>query len=467
MLASYGLNDTHAQQNNTLFFMHSIPEANFVNPAVQIECGTFIGLPLISSFHMNIANSGFTAGKFLTLYTDNTISRNFDMETDGMPNRNYFLTEFHAVLLAVGIKRKDYYYTFTVTEKNNAMIMYTPDLAAFSLRGEGEFEGQLLSLKGTNVVFNHLREYAVGISKEYSDAFTFGIKLKLLFGKLNYTTGKSSFGLFVEDGTRDLIFDFDAGYNSSMPWALSPEGPNTYRYQEVYDASFLRLMMNGRNPGLALDVGFIYKYNADWTFSGSLLDLGTIWYRSNLSNYSLEGVYTHTGTFGDGRIDNTQLWPVFDELNANMNESLTADPYFFMLDPRLYLGASYKMNKRYNLNVLLYNRFMPGKIQTGTTLSITTNADKAFRPSVSWSYMNNSPLNLGLGLAYGRKPIQLYFVSDNILGFVLPFATKNVNLRMGLNLRFGCNQHFDADMEGCSWMQKEAERRQRKDKLRR
>lgn len=445
--------------------MHSIPEANFVNPAVQIDCGTFVGLPLISSLHMNIANSGFTAGQFATLYTDNTIGRNFDMETSGMPRRNYFVSEIHAVLLAVGIKRNEYYYTFTVTEKDNAVLVYTRDLTEFSLRGEGGFIGRSVSLNGTSAVFNHVREYAFGISKRYSDAFVLGVKMKLLFGKFNFTTGRSSFGLSVEEGTDNLNFDFDAGYNSSLPWALVEEAPNQYRYQEVYGAPMLQHLMNMRNPGLAFDVGFIYRVNASWTFSGSLLDIGTIWYRSNLSNYSLGGNHTHTGTFGDGTISDNQLWPIFDELNANMNETLTSDAYFYMLDPRLYLGATYHLNKKYNMNMLLYNRLLPGKIQTGASVSLTTRADKAFKPSVSWSYMNNSPLNLGLGFSYGKKPLQLYFVSDNIIGFVFPFGTKNVNLRMGINLRLGCKGMVDVNDPGCFWLKKEAERNKRDEKL--
>src|SRR5512135_2865481 len=92
-----------AQQNNTLFFMHSLPEANYLNPAVQKDCGTFIGLPLISSFHVNIANSGFPAGKLLILYTDGTFGVRSDMNTSHLRRRNYFLSEFHSVLLAVGV----------------------------------------------------------------------------------------------------------------------------------------------------------------------------------------------------------------------------------------------------------------------------------------------------------------------------------------------------------------------------
>src|SRR5512145_275087 len=99
-----------AQQNNTLFFMHELPEANYINPAVQGGCGLFLGLPLISSFHMNIANSGFTAGKYITVYTNGEVRRNNNLNTSRLANKNYFLTEFHSVLLAAGLKRNDLYY---------------------------------------------------------------------------------------------------------------------------------------------------------------------------------------------------------------------------------------------------------------------------------------------------------------------------------------------------------------------
>jgi len=455
-----------AQQNNTLFFMHSLPEANYLNPAVQARCRVFIGLPLISSFHMNLANSGFTMGKFLTVYTDGTMARNENMQISSFPARKYLLTEFHSVLLAVGIKRNNLYYSFTITEKNNVTFIYTPDLVGFSLRGSEEYQGELLSLKGTRLMFNHLREFAFGISKNYSSSLSMGMKVKLLFGKYNFSTGNSNFGLFIEEGTRDIRFDLESKLNSSLPYILTEEAPDRYRFREIQNTSLLKQLMNWRNPGLAIDLGFIYKVDDRLTFSGSLLDLGFIWYRSNLTRYTIEGEHQYQGPFADGQITNDHLLPVFDDLNSNMNHTLSSDPYVFFLDPKLYLGAARKMNDRYDLNFLLYSRFMPGKIQTGATVSLLTRADKRFRSSISWSYMNHSVTNLGIGMSYGKNPIQLYAVTDNILGFILPMSTKNVNLRLGINLNLGCRDIFNMDQCGCEWLKKENDRRLRKERIR-
>ena len=71
--------------------------------------------------------------------------------------------------------------------------------------------------------------------------------------------------------------------------------------------------------------------------------------------------------------------------------------------------------------------------------------------------MNNSFTNLGLGISYGRNPIQLYVVTDNIFGFILPLSTKNVNLRLGINLNLGCRESFNMDQCGCDWIKTEHE----------
>lgn len=456
-----------AQQNNMLFFMHSIPEANFVNPAVQGKCGTFIGLPLVSSVYLNIANSGFTAGNVLTLYTDNSVRRKSDFDTDRIAGLNYFVGDLHATLLAVGIQRNDIYYSFSAMEKQYATGIYTSDLVALVLRGDNEFEGQSVQLKGTRAVINYLREYALGVSKKYSDRLILGMKAKLLFGKFNLTTGNSTFDVFVEEGTDRILFDIDGGYNSSWPYSIRSEGMGNYRFYTRYDASMTSQLMNARNPGFAFDFGLIYRYSDRMTLSGSLLDLGLIFYRSNLTNYTLQGNHSYYGPFGTGPINDRYLYDVFDDLNQNMDEAITHDSYTYFLDPKLYLGAAYELNKKFDLNVLLYNRFHPGKLQTGAMVSLLTRPIDKLEASVSVSYMNRSFANLGFGMGYGDKPLQLYVVSDNILGFILPMSTKNINIRFGINLFLGCRTRFNIDQCGCDWLKDAEARRSRMEKARR
>ena len=156
--------ELQAQQSNTLFFMHSLPESNFINPAVQNGCKLFIGLPVLSSIHMHVSNSGFTANQLL-----NKEPGGYTLDADGVLNKlarkNIATSEAHTTILAVGLRKDDYYYTFTIQEKDNMASLYSSDLATFALKGNTQFEGQWIDLNGTGVYYNHVREFAIGYQK--------------------------------------------------------------------------------------------------------------------------------------------------------------------------------------------------------------------------------------------------------------------------------------------------------------
>lgn len=461
ILAATGLS---AQQSNTLFFMHDIPESNFINPAVQGRCGVFVGLPAVSSLHLHASNSGFTLNQLLNKQEGGGYSVDAEHALSRLGRSNLLTTEFYATWLAIGVQRNDWYFTFTIQEKNNLAAAYSRDLVAFGLKGNTQFEGQWIDMHGTGAYFNHMREFALGVSKVKSRSLTVGLKAKLLFGKLNVTTGRSQIGLFTAENTFDLLFDMDAGFRSSMPYSLVPETGNAYRVDNVYGGTFSSYFFNRRNPGLAVDLGFIYRQSDRLTLSGSLLDVGAVWYRSNRTDYHVEGQYLYQGPAMDSAISETFFWDVFDALNENLDFTLGQNSYVYLLDPRLYLGATYKINDRVEAHALVYNRLLPRKLQTSATVSLSAKFMKTGQASVSWSYMNRSLANVGIGIAAGDQPVQVYLVSDNLLGFFIPMYTKNVNLRFGINLRFGCNNRqsdtFIKDC-GCAWYQ-DAEKRERR-----
>jgi hypothetical protein len=466
LILSLFLTELQAQQSNTLFFMHSLPESNFINPAVQNGCRLFIGLPALSSIHMHASNSGFTANQLL-----NKEAGGYTLNADGvlarLAARNIATSELHTTILAVGLQKEDYYYTFTIQEKDNQATLYSRDLASFALKGNTQFEGQWINLMGTGVFYNHVREFALGVSKVKNNALTVGIKAKLLFGKLNATTGRSDIRMFTQENTLDLMFETDAGFNSSLPYSMGVDANGIYRFDHRYDNSVSSFAFNRKNPGIAFDFGFIYQYSTKLTFSGSLLDLGMIWYRSNLTNYSLKGDYLYQGPGADSMIADRFLWDVFDALNNNVSVNLGYHPYAYFLEPRLYLGATYNLNDKFDANLLLYNRFLPVKIQTSVTASLVSRPLKNMEASLSWSYMNRSISNVGIGIGYGRSPVQVYLVSDNLLGFIWPMSAKNVNVRFGLNINIGCQDRFDINQCGCGWLRDAEKREVRHEKIRR
>lgn len=439
VIISFLIGQIHAQQSNTLFFMHSLPESNYINPATQIDCGLFVGLPVFSSIHLNSTNYEL---KTLQEFSNNITGEyqfKLDLKQKELSNQNNALSELHAVLLSLGMSYYDYYFTFSITEKNNQAALYTDDLATFYQYGNSKFGDQWLDLYPSGLYSNHLREYALGTSKIISNRLILGIKAKLLFGKLNLETDNSQIHLYTQENSNDILFDVDIGVNSSMPLSMHAENPNEYRFYNSYNTSLKSILMSGKNPGMAMDIGFIYELNDHFILSGSILDLGFIKYRKDLTNYSIKGNYFYEGEWGNNPTSDTLAWGLFDELNENNENNLSNESYFHFLDPRLYLGASYKISNFYKINVLLYNRFFPNKIQTGGTISLQTQFINSLNTCISWSYMNNSLTNFGIGIDYRHNPYQAYLVSDNILGVIMPNTINNVNIRIGFNLFFGCN----------------------------
>jgi hypothetical protein len=76
-------------------------------------------------------------------------------------------------------------------------------------------------------------------------------------------------------------------------------------------------------------------------------------------------------------------------------------------------------------------------MHNGISLSYVTHLGKVLSASASYSIYNRSYNNFGLGLTVNGGPVQLYIVTDNILGVFIPHKAKNLHLRCGINLTFG------------------------------
>lgn len=455
----------YAQQSHTLYFMNNVPETNLLNPAVQNECKLFIGLPVVSSLHVNLANSGFTMNQLLINEAPGEYSIDASNIAKKLGRRNYLSTEAYINLFGFGIRIKNrYYITFNIREREDFNLFYTKNLFSLAYKGNTQYEGGWLSLKGNGLQFNHYREYSLGISKVVDNYRTFGIRTKLLFGKLNFKTSRDNVDMFTENNTFDLFFNSDARIDASLPLSLDTVNGNLRVNDQYYPDDPVQILFNSSNIGFAVDAGLIYRYDEKITFQASLLDLGFIKYLTNQTNYTVQGELLYTGPLGDTIITRNYAWDLFDRINDSMSVSLSREPYTYYLSPRLYLGVSYRINRTLTGNVLIGSRIMKQKLQSGITISGIWRPYNHVAATFSWSFIHRSINNIGAGLALGRSPVQFYIVSDNVMGFIWPQSTKNINLRLGLNIILGCREKFNINNCGCYWLQKAEERQERRKK---
>ncbi len=429
----------HAQQANTLFLFHSIPQSNQLNPAVQLKCKWFIGLPVLSTVHVNYSNNAFT-------YNDlaNGTELELDEVYDRLKRMNMISAEMITYPVSLGYRHGTNYFTFSVADRFTTFNSFSRKFAGMLLYGNSQYIGETARFNNTRFNGTWYREYSAGWSMKYDRLTTFGARAKLLFGKGSLHTGSSRLILGTDVETFDLSITGDVTFNSSFPLILNQNSAGAITSIEVQDPDYFALLMNPRNVGIAADLGVIHEYTNDITLSASLLDVGAILWTDALYNINAEVDFLYEGVSEGTDFSAAAYYrDLSDSIAGDIIYDVTSRPYISALPTQLILGGAYRYNKYVSLGAVMRNMLVNKHLSTSVTASVNLSFIERFQGSLSWSYLNNTLLNVGAGVAYTGRGMQLYAVTDNFLGFITPLDTRTINFRFGMNLMLGCPVKFN------------------------
>ncbi len=427
--------DVTGQQNHNLFLLHQVPESNLLNPAVPVSCKWYIGLPVISSIHANYANNSFSVKQIFKKNEDNYYDADLKALENRIHRRNFIGTEAHIQLAALGYRRDDYSFMFTLTEKNNIPVIYPGELILLALGGNSQFEGEKAGLKGLGIYFNHYREYALSVSKYTGNGVYLGARAKLLFGKLNLSPRNTDISLFTDPVGFTLNFDGQLLVRSSLPVLIDTANGtlNDIAYNE--DITPLQLAMNRKNPGFGLDLGIIYPLDDKVELSASVIDLGFIRWRSNLNTIEGNGNFYYDGPLGDSTGSQNNLMRAFSD---SLDVKASSQKYTSFLPTRLIAGGTYQFSDNIKFGLQGEALFYRTKVILSATFNAMYNPVGNFHLLASYSLQYYSLMNFGFGFVLGKDPVQFYALSDNVTGTIWPLTGRNINLRFGLNINLGC-----------------------------
>jgi len=450
-----------AQQNHTLYFMSEVPQASALNPAYASRC-TWLGLPFISSFHGNIGHTGFSYNQVFP-EADGIRIVDFDYLEQRLHRLDLFTSEVHVDLLSLGLHHRGYFFSFRITDKAEAMVHYPNDLFGLAWRGNSPFVGETADVKRAGGNFNYYREFSVSASTWISDDLRVGVRPKLLFGKLNLNTRQEEF--LLETHPDDYRIEAEGSYrlNASMPVTVRQDSSGMIRSVRLKDGlRWQDVVLNAKNPGLAVDIGAVYVGWEDWTLYGSLLDLGVIRWGDELNNFEATHRFRFEGldeddlnTAGDyGRI-------MRDSLRDSYEVERTHKPYYTFRPLHTYLGMTYRLNDQMAAGLLEHNILYRGRIFPSLTLSLNSRLNDWASLTVSYSYNQYSFRNMGAAFAVQSNKVQFYAAADNLLA-VDVLNVRNINLRWGLNIFLGCgnrpgagNPDMPATAGGCYWIRQQ------------
>ncbi|MCW3785106.1 DUF5723 family protein [Plebeiibacterium sediminum] len=441
ILLLLALTTAKAQQNNTLFLMHELPQANIVNPSVPINCKWLIGKPMLGSTHINGYSTGFSFNDVFENFDGDSLRFNPDKTLHKFNKLELLATEFHLSLISLGYKYKQNYFTFYINEKINTY--HTLSKNAFILANEGntQFEGQNTQMDGTRINAVHYREYAIGWAREVNDDLDIGIRAKLLFGKANIYTKYSNMRLYTNPVSYALNLVASGELYSSFPLEVTPneEGyVDDIEDIETKDINTTDYLLNRQNKGFGIDLGLTYRLDELTTLSASILDIGFIKWNSEVNQFHSSGQMDITGeTYSQG-LDDYET--IKDTLYNAFNPYLYNSAYTSPLVPTFYAGIERIIPNTLDIGAVFHSEFYKKRWHPSLSISANKQFGKILSTGISYTLQNKQINNLGIGLGVKLGPVHLHALSDNIPAFFNLANTRNVNLRFGISFLGGCKE---------------------------
>ena len=430
-----------AQSNLTLYHMETLPQRLQANPAQDLDCQWYLGMPALSSIDFNFNSNGLALGKINDAFIPNSNSDSFTFDVTKLSSilekETFINIGLNQDWINFGFRVKDNLFTFNVTEKIKTRVSMPGDFFTFVFEGNGGPNlGKTFDFDwGVDVL--HTREYAIGYQRSLlDDRLRLGGRLKYVYGLFAVNTEKNDLKFTTDPETFALNIQSDLKVNAASSYMNV--GPGTVEPDPI------KAVFGADNKGWGIDLGASFDVNDRLTLSASLIDMGQVHWKENTVNYKSRNPgasFEFRGIdikdyFGDsaeytGGLEELgdSLLEVFalDSANQNFTTSLLGE---------FYIGGTLKITEKHKAGALFYGSFYNRKFYPALTLSWNSKFGRIVGLSASYTMMRGNFTNLGAGLSLNAGPEQIYFVSDNLIGAATG-NVRNLSIRLGWNHTFG------------------------------
>ena len=444
-----GTQSSYAQPNS-LYFLKGVPQTKDLNPARPgIERGFYVSMPFLSKVDLSINTNNWSFNDLIHkgsgAYADSLVW-DFKGYLSSLGKKNFVNESAALTLLEAGWKKGTVFLGFSWTEREFSEPFFTKELANILYYGNAPYLGSTYSSGYFGVGAQHYREFAFTFSKEMSKKISVGMTGKLLFGMAGLKTTGMNFiaGMPISGDQMDLGATGRAFISAPVDFQLV----NNNGYHLITKTHFDRstYLSNFGNPGFAVDLGFAYKVNPEFEFSMSLVDLGFISWKKDVTvfnengHFLFRGINLNTVTSTNNPPTTTDAKGLMLALRDSMKVAFfpteTNSGFNTLLPVKLYIAGEGKINENFSVGGVARIRMFNSMIHTSLTASANAALSKNFSLSASYSIMESTFDNLGLAAAFRIGKVQLYGVSDNVFAFYHPSSARNANLRFGINFIF-------------------------------
>ena len=423
--------NTVAQYDLGFYSMRAVPQTNQLNPAFIPDYKFHFGLPTFSSTLTGFGTSGPHYNQMFMVTPGDSLGINNNSILDNIGSSNNINNKNINQWLYGGMKWNDFYFSISIGDVTDVNAQYSDKLVQLLLKGNSQFIGEKVSLNPIELKAIHYREYAMGVSWDLNSNLNIGIKAKALFGKAVINTEQMNFELLTTEDYYNLEVKSNFIVNTSIPEIVGDSATDWMDYT-FSDANF----------GLGFDFGATYNIDDLWSVSASILDVGYIDFDRYQKTYTSNTEFTYKGIDAIPFIElndderETRINEIKDSLIDLFEVEESNQNFRVPLTAKMYLGADYNFNNKVTLGALVRLEFFKGIVRPSFTASYYRTLGENFSISASYTMINRSYLNFGLGLVANFEPFQFYIATDNIIGVVAPEMVKYANIHVGINFVF-------------------------------
>lgn len=451
-----------AQHDLTMHLMQAIPQSSYTNPAFVPDARIHVGFPLLSSIYYGFGNTGTKVSKNLVRFeNDSTLIVDNEKMYKRLHKKNYVMTKAEIDLVNFGFKiLDDNYINFNFALKTNSRFCYPKDLVmlpSFGNSSKNYLSGNeyLVNMNGLGFNYNLYYEFGIGYARTLLNGnLTIGIKPKLLFGVANVYTKRSNFSFGTDTTNFDYTINSDYEINTSVPLALTHNSitkETPFTDGTAYSIAPNDFFLDKKKMGIGVDFGATYNINKKFTVNASIIDLGYIKWNRDVNNYTndnatfkFEGfdVFQVFGTKGDSTNAGNTITHFVDSIATIFKPVPNHNAYKSPLGTKVYLSGAYNLKEKDGVitdrvGLLIKSEFYDKALHPAFSLSYNKKVGNILSFTGAYSIANRNFFNIGLGLGLNLGPIQLYWVTDNIIGIFAPAQAKLYTVHCGMNLIFG------------------------------
>ena len=394
-------------QDNTMLLLGIHPQSNRFNPAVQFNESVIIVSPTLN---VSAENTSLTYNKIFNTYSDskNSSVLFFDFETmeNSLKPKNVMHSGIKAASVFLGKKMTNNFYgSFNYSTKGFLNITF-PNTLTDLRYGNANLESnepRLIDLNNYFINSIAYQEFSFGLSKKIYDKLTLGAHVKFLWGLVALETSQFKASVTTSDDFSNSFLETDIQMNLSGPLVNINEEENSISLNEDFiREDLVKSLFSLKNPGLAIDLGFTYELNNQFSFYGALRDLGFIHWGNKPQQLNSKGEYLFDGFyFSTENISDFNAEEFFkhyaDTIFSTFLPKINSNAFNTRLFANAFAGATYKFRHNITFTGLLRSTLLYETMLFEATAGAAWSPVNLFSIAGTWSYNNSSLYNFGPG----------------------------------------------------------------------